>query len=448
MKSTIQVLMRAPWERIFPLAAEVERWPQILPHYRYVRRVPDPDGERRFAMGARRGAIPVTWEAVQRPLREERTIEFVHTGGVTKGMWVAWRFVPVDGGTEVQHRAPAPARMAVHRGLRGAARHRAAVHRGHRWAHPAPHPDACRGSGPMTPRRVVITGIGAITPIGIGADGLWDGVMADRSAVRTIDRFDASPFPVAHRRPGGRLRSGRPSRPAARAAPRPLQRALGRCLAHGVRGRGSRRERGRCHHRRLDRLRPRRRRLRRGAACRLRGARRTRRGSHARAGRLRRGRREQRGARPGPDRSDRRQRQLLRLGCGGDRPGVRGHPRRDGRRRAGGWGGGAAGAAHLRRLRHDPRPVAAERRAIPRLSPIRSGPRRLRDGRGCRGARARGTRMRPQARRADRCRDRRVRRQQRCVPHDRTAAGRTRRRARDPSRPGRCANGAGSRSAT
>ena len=47
----------------------------------------------------------------------------------------------------------------------------------------------------MTPRRVVITGIGAITPIGTGADGLWDGVMADRSAVRVIDRFDASPFP-------------------------------------------------------------------------------------------------------------------------------------------------------------------------------------------------------------------------------------------------------------
>jgi 3-oxoacyl-[acyl-carrier-protein] synthase II len=47
----------------------------------------------------------------------------------------------------------------------------------------------------MTPRRVVITGIGAITPIGSGADGLWAGVMADRSAVRTIDRFDASPFP-------------------------------------------------------------------------------------------------------------------------------------------------------------------------------------------------------------------------------------------------------------
>jgi 3-oxoacyl-[acyl-carrier-protein] synthase II len=47
----------------------------------------------------------------------------------------------------------------------------------------------------MTHRRVVITGIGAITPVGSGADGLWDGVMADRSAVRAIDRFDASIFP-------------------------------------------------------------------------------------------------------------------------------------------------------------------------------------------------------------------------------------------------------------
>ena len=106
MKSKLHVVMRAPWERIFPLAAQVERWPQILPHYRYIRPVPDPDGERRFAMGARRGPIPVTWEAIQRPLRDERTIEFIHTRGVTKGMWVAWRFEPIEGGTDVsiEHR--------------------------------------------------------------------------------------------------------------------------------------------------------------------------------------------------------------------------------------------------------------------------------------------------------------------------------------------------------
>ena len=47
----------------------------------------------------------------------------------------------------------------------------------------------------MTRRRVVITGIGAVTPIGIGAEGLWGGVLANRSAVRPLDRFDASSLP-------------------------------------------------------------------------------------------------------------------------------------------------------------------------------------------------------------------------------------------------------------
>ncbi len=43
-------------------------------------------------------------------------------------------------------------------------------------------------------RRVAVTGIGAITPIGNGVDGLWDGVTRGASAVRRITRFDPSPF--------------------------------------------------------------------------------------------------------------------------------------------------------------------------------------------------------------------------------------------------------------
>jgi len=43
-------------------------------------------------------------------------------------------------------------------------------------------------------RRVVITGVGAVTPIGTAAAGLWDGLSARRSAVREITRFDPTPF--------------------------------------------------------------------------------------------------------------------------------------------------------------------------------------------------------------------------------------------------------------
>ena len=43
-------------------------------------------------------------------------------------------------------------------------------------------------------RRVAVTGIGAITPIGTGRDGFWAGMRAERSAVQTIDRFDPSIF--------------------------------------------------------------------------------------------------------------------------------------------------------------------------------------------------------------------------------------------------------------
>ncbi len=39
-------------------------------------------------------------------------------------------------------------------------------------------------------QRVAITGIGAVTPIGIGVEELWNGVCCGASAIRTITRFD------------------------------------------------------------------------------------------------------------------------------------------------------------------------------------------------------------------------------------------------------------------
>lgn len=43
-------------------------------------------------------------------------------------------------------------------------------------------------------RRVAITGIGCVTPIGHGVEGLWRGLRAERSAVQGVTRFDPAPF--------------------------------------------------------------------------------------------------------------------------------------------------------------------------------------------------------------------------------------------------------------
>jgi 3-oxoacyl-[acyl-carrier-protein] synthase II len=51
-------------------------------------------------------------------------------------------------------------------------------------------------SGFRVPRRVVITGFGCVTPIGIGKDAYWDSLAEGRSGVKRITAFDPSDFQV------------------------------------------------------------------------------------------------------------------------------------------------------------------------------------------------------------------------------------------------------------
>lgn len=46
------------------------------------------------------------------------------------------------------------------------------------------------------PRRVVVTGVGLISPLGVGTEPTWEALIAGRSGVGAITKFDASTFPV------------------------------------------------------------------------------------------------------------------------------------------------------------------------------------------------------------------------------------------------------------
>src|SRR5262245_37030264 len=48
----------------------------------------------------------------------------------------------------------------------------------------------------MAQRRVVITGLGVLTPIGKDAASLWNGLVQGQSGVRTVTAFDFSTMPV------------------------------------------------------------------------------------------------------------------------------------------------------------------------------------------------------------------------------------------------------------
>lgn len=102
MEMTTRELMQADPDVVFRLAAAVEEWPTILPHYRSVRVLRERGPSRLVEMAATRDGFPVRWTAIQVVHWPQRRITFRHVKGITRGMEVAWTLTPGEDGLDVE----------------------------------------------------------------------------------------------------------------------------------------------------------------------------------------------------------------------------------------------------------------------------------------------------------------------------------------------------------
>ena len=98
MHKTNSIVMHAPKTAIFETAANLELWPKILPHYRYIRFLERSPDRNIVIMAARRSGIPISWTSEQIIDRKRLEIRFLHLKAWTKGMHVIWTFSDIREG--------------------------------------------------------------------------------------------------------------------------------------------------------------------------------------------------------------------------------------------------------------------------------------------------------------------------------------------------------------
>ncbi len=106
MRTVDRIAVAAPRERVYALAADVERWPTFLPHYRWVRVLERRADAAVVEMAAWRPfgplGYPTWWVSEMRLEPDALTIHYRHIQGITRGMDVAWTVGGRDGATDVR----------------------------------------------------------------------------------------------------------------------------------------------------------------------------------------------------------------------------------------------------------------------------------------------------------------------------------------------------------
>jgi ribosome-associated toxin RatA of RatAB toxin-antitoxin module len=105
MHKTNSIIMAAPRMTVFETAANLELWPRILPHYRYIRYLEQSPNRNIVVMAATRSGIPISWTSEQIIDRDRLEVRFHHLKAFTKGMRVIWTFQEVPTGVlvEIKH---------------------------------------------------------------------------------------------------------------------------------------------------------------------------------------------------------------------------------------------------------------------------------------------------------------------------------------------------------
>jgi len=105
MRTVDQIAIGAPMDRVFQIASDVERWPEFLSHYRWVRFLDRHASGGTVEMAACRpfGALryPVWWVSEMTVDGPAREIRYRHVRGITQRMDVVWRLVEEPAGVAV-----------------------------------------------------------------------------------------------------------------------------------------------------------------------------------------------------------------------------------------------------------------------------------------------------------------------------------------------------------
>jgi hypothetical protein len=105
MRTVDQALIHGTLADVWTRASDVERWPAILPHYRWVRLLERRPGGGIVEMSANRPFGPLDWptwwvsEMWLEPARH--VVRYRHIRGITTGMDVAWTLRETAAGIDV-----------------------------------------------------------------------------------------------------------------------------------------------------------------------------------------------------------------------------------------------------------------------------------------------------------------------------------------------------------